>query len=161
MTFMARLAPDLRDPDTVCLNIYFSLNFHARWDIFGKRPAKLLNCSEQSIIHGSVTLKPISRSNRQCTMKKIVSSSLDYCSGIRPFVKKIVMVWTIMPIVRDGNLKKDDLLIDFCDTLWKYVLNYVFMTRYFLKWTKYFYPKALDIFRYMCSIHMHKSTNNC
>ena len=59
MTFMARLAPDLRDRDTVCLNSYCSLNSPARWDIFGKLLTKLLNFSEQSITHGSVTLKPM------------------------------------------------------------------------------------------------------
>ena len=59
MTFMARLAPDLRDPDTVCLNNCCSLNSPARWEIFGKLLTKLLNFSEQSIKHGSVTLKPM------------------------------------------------------------------------------------------------------
>ena len=44
---------------------------------------------------------------------------------------------------------------------WKYVQNYVVMTQYFFKWTKYFYPAALDILRYMCLINMHKFTNNC
>ena len=143
MTFMARLAPELRDHDTVCLNIYCSLNSRARWEISGKLQAKLLNLSEQSITDDYVTLKPISRSNRQWTMKKKrVSCSLEYCSGIRPFVKicistkKLIMVWTIMPIVREENLDKDNLLINWF--LWyvlKKVLNYVFTTRYLFKWT--------------------------
>ena len=71
MTLVARLAPDLRDRDTVCLNSYCSLNSRARWKIFGKLQTKLLNFSEQSITHGSVTLKPTSRSNHQWTMHKI------------------------------------------------------------------------------------------
>ena len=34
MTLVARLAPDFCDRDTVCLNIYCSLNSRARWEIF-------------------------------------------------------------------------------------------------------------------------------
>ena len=42
---------------------------------------------------------------------------------------------------------------------WKYVLNYMFMTRYFFTRTKDFYPPALDTLRYMCLIRIHKFTN--
>ena len=61
MTFMALLAPILRERDTVCLSIYCSLNSRDRWEIFGKPLTKFLDFSEQSITHDYVTLKPISK----------------------------------------------------------------------------------------------------